>query len=556
MIMKSREAERAWLDQLATLLQQPVVEDAALQRLRQAVLAELAARPRPYLRLLSREPGGLHEPSRRAPHPSEREEPRAAPRARWWVPLGLGLAGALGVATWYAAWQEPAESPPRTADGAGTLAAPVADGTPGGTEENSGDRAAPTSLSRAELFLAAGEVWVEDRSPALQLVSLGERVTTGAGTACLTLDPEIEVCLAEHTRATLSRLERHAIEVRVEEGTAVARLSPRSAGHEFTLAAAGVRATAKGTVYSITHRGSHATASDGEHPVEVTVLEGSVQVTEEKNGAPAIARAHTRVRSGGTTASSSEPVGRQSEGALWRLLGSEQWLRERQVGTLSVEADGAGDANDLVLLDDEGPYRLPLHVVLPAGPHRLRRPGQSSEQVVEIVAGQRTALTELEGSRARAGSPITESAPATASPGARGASPPSVQRTAAQRTAAQHLASAREHLHRGERRAALEAYRRLLAEHPASPEAHTVAVTVAQLELELGSAARALRGFERYLASPGALAPEALAGKVAALTALGRSSEARNAARAYLERYPKGTHAESMRRLSQPRSER
>src|SRR5690606_38392601 len=118
------------------------------------------------------------------------------------------------------------------------------------------------------------------------------------------------------------------------------------------------RATAKGTVFAITHHDSNASApvlsaaaSAGELPVEVTVLEGSVAVSDEKNGSLVIARAHTRVRGGGTASLHSESVGRQSEGGLWRLLGSEQWLRDRQVGILSLDADGTGDA---VLLDDEG----------------------------------------------------------------------------------------------------------------------------------------------------------------------------------------------------------
>lgn len=556
--LPSARAEREWIDAAAALLLLPPEQELALQRLRQGVIAELASHP--HLRLLSppSEPREVAESTTR----------RAVPRVFSFGSLALGLALLASAVLWFVGSSDPNGSA-SNGSSAGSTAAPLTDGVatnqmhPSDSADPT-ERAVATSSTRAELFLAAGEVWVGGAQAALQLLASGEQIRTGAGTACLTLDPEIEVCFAEHTRATLSRLERRALEVRVETGTAIARLSSRSPGHEFTLSAADVRATAKGTVYSITRRGSEAPStaaartSDGEAPVEVTVLEGSVQISDERAGAVLVAPAHTRVRGGGT-ALTSEPVGRQSEGGLWLLLGSEQWLHGRQVGTLSVEAGEAADANALVLLDDEGPYRLPLHVVLPAGPHRLRRPGQSSEALVEIVAGRRTTLQgpEVGTSGEPAGSPDTAIVPTTETAETAETVPPRrASSPSAQRAAAQHLARAREHLNRGERHAALEAYRRLSTEHPASTEARTVAVTVAQLELELGSAARALRGFERYLASPGPLAPEALAGKVAALTALGRPAEARSAARSYLERYPRGTHAESMRRLSQTPSER
>jgi hypothetical protein len=64
-----------------------------------------------------------------------------------------------------------------------------------------------------------------------------------------------------------------------------------------------------------------------------------------------------------------------------------------------------------------------------------------------------------------------------------------------------------------------------------------------KLELNLGRQERALRHFDTYLRRSGALAPEALAGKIRALRALGRQTEELVAVRQYLARYPRGLEA-------------
>jgi tetratricopeptide (TPR) repeat protein len=109
------------------------------------------------------------------------------------------------------------------------------------------------------------------------------------------------------------------------------------------------------------------------------------------------------------------------------------------------------------------------------------------------------------------------------------------------------LARARKELAAGNARAALSVYERLRATHPTSPEARTVLVTIGKLELDLKQPARALASFDTYLAARGALAPEALAGKIRALRALGRADDERRAIETYLARHPDGFDAPLLR---------
>jgi tetratricopeptide (TPR) repeat protein len=110
-------------------------------------------------------------------------------------------------------------------------------------------------------------------------------------------------------------------------------------------------------------------------------------------------------------------------------------------------------------------------------------------------------------------------------------------------TPAALLEAARSEVGHGNRRAALGLYERLRSFYPTSPEAHTVLPTIGRLYLDLGDANRALRNFDAYLSNPGALAPEALSGKIRALRGLGQHSAEREAIQRYLARYPRGLEA-------------
>jgi tetratricopeptide (TPR) repeat protein len=110
------------------------------------------------------------------------------------------------------------------------------------------------------------------------------------------------------------------------------------------------------------------------------------------------------------------------------------------------------------------------------------------------------------------------------------------------------LARARAALNRGNKRAALDWYRRLRDRYPNDEAARTVLVTSGRLEMDLGAAARALDDFQAYLRDgDGALDVEALAGTARALRALGRVNEERRAIDRYLARFPNGFDAPLLR---------
>ena len=94
---------------------------------------------------------------------------------------------------------------------------------------------------------------------------------------------------------------------------------------------------------------------------------------------------------------------------------------------------------------------------------------------------------------------------------------------------------------------AARAYRRLLAEHPTSAEAHTARVALGQLELSsLAEPAAALGHFTEYLRRGGPLEQEARYGQVRALAALGRAAEEKQAIVTFLAKYPKALQSAAL----------
>ncbi len=108
-------------------------------------------------------------------------------------------------------------------------------------------------------------------------------------------------------------------------------------------------------------------------------------------------------------------------------------------------------------------------------------------------------------------------------------------------SAADMLARARKLRGESKLRGAANAYRDLIAAWPESPEAHTGAVSLGQVQLERKRHKSALAAFDRYLGHGGGpLAEEARWGKIQALHAMGRT-EARDAAIASLEKASAGS---------------
>jgi hypothetical protein len=100
----------------------------------------------------------------------------------------------------------------------------------------------------------------------------------------------------------------------------------------------------------------------------------------------------------------------------------------------------------------------------------------------------------------------------------------------------------------GDMAGATAAYRALVTRYPGSGEAHAALISLGQLALAGGRAGEALADFDRYLAgSGGSLSTEARVGRIAALRALGRTSEERAAIEDFLARSGTGVHAARLR---------
>ncbi|MCB9701125.1 MAG: hypothetical protein H6711_04495 [Myxococcales bacterium] len=100
-------------------------------------------------------------------------------------------------------------------------------------------------------------------------------------------------------------------------------------------------------------------------------------------------------------------------------------------------------------------------------------------------------------------------------------------------------------------RGAARVYRRLIREEGGRTSlARTAQVALGQLYLgPLGDPARALRAFDAYLrgAAEGAMAEEALYGKIEALRRLGREEAAAEASAEFLRRFPRSSYAAKLR---------
>jgi Tetratricopeptide repeat len=317
-----------------------------------------------------------------------------------------------------------------------------------------------TSLAGCELTSFSGVVTAasKDHPVVGQRLVEGATVATGAGSACLSIDGSVRVCLPSDSQLVISSLKPEDIRVGVTRGRGIASLSKRTAGAVFSMTGNGVIATAHGTVFTLELLAEIRSAN-------VTVLEGSVEVSQGQAHALVQAGSRARVDVGG-------PI------ALLPASDSEQ--RER-LSWLSAAVLAT-------------PARARAAVDLP-----MVEPGLPRHE--DAAAGvSRDALFAAARAQARLGNP----------------------------------------------QAARALYRELVARYP-GPGTAAVQVVLGNLEMELGAPERALTAFEAYLRSGGPLEPEALHGKVRALRTLGRKSDERATIRSYLERYPQGFQAPTLR---------
>lgn len=119
-------------------------------------------------------------------------------------------------------------------------------------------------------------------------------------------------------------------------------------------------------------------------------------------------------------------------------------------------------------------------------------------------------------------------------------------------TAADLLAHAREALRGQSWREAASAYREIVSRFPGSPEARTVLVPLAGLEIDrLGQPEIALGHLQTYLSSGGALAMEARLAQIRAYRALGRQADEARAIDEFLAAHPDSLEAAKLRERRQ-----
>ena len=110
------------------------------------------------------------------------------------------------------------------------------------------------------------------------------------------------------------------------------------------------------------------------------------------------------------------------------------------------------------------------------------------------------------------------------------------------------LRAARRLVRNGQMRAAADAYQALRRTYPASEEAHTVLVSLGQLELNaLREPARALPLLDLYLQRGGNLTEEARLTRIQALRALHRKQDEANAIAEFLLKHPRSFEDTSLR---------
>ncbi len=99
----------------------------------------------------------------------------------------------------------------------------------------------------------------------------------------------------------------------------------------------------------------------------------------------------------------------------------------------------------------------------------------------------------------------------------------------------------------GDLEGALTALRQLLRDHPQDGRATLALFTIGKVERQRGNHANAGRAFDQCGA---ALKGDAFAEAAMSWQAAGQSSRAAASARRYLATYPRGVHADTMRKLS------
>lgn len=455
----------------------------------------------------------LEEPERLTARPSYVEPLKKPARARLgqflsgsaWQRTGVALVVVAAAAAVAVMWNR-----------AGTLRAVEPRPQALAAGSRSGSATTAPHAPGAQLALAAGEALVNQR-PALAGMRLaaGDVVSVAEGQACVLVPPGVTVCLDTATELSIETLDAGKRRFRLHRGHAVAHLEKQPAGSSFGFETAAGSVVAKGTEFALR-------AIDSS--VSLRVYEGVVLNNQGSETSAYQAPSATLL--------SHEPKPAQpSDEADSRLLELARFFGDRSPGSLSVNA--AAGSN--VMLGDLPLGIAPVSALVQPGDYRMEVSRAGFASIVERLtfdAGARIARTyeatvELGTATGRAAGKVAV-VPATA---------------------AELLERARDLRAGGRYRDSAGVYQRLLREHADSAEARVALVSLGELQLsQLGDASAALRSFDAYLRGGGALRQEASYGRIRALRSLGKVSEARAAAAAFITTYPKSVQSATLRK--------
>jgi hypothetical protein len=432
------------------------------------------------------------------------------------------------------------------------------------------ETASSRPLTRAELVYASGQVNVEGKRATAGRVLLGEgtRIETGDGVACVLVDSDINLCLAAHSDMRLAALYTPQRRVELGAGVLATRLSTQPEGQSLTIAAGDVTSTAVGTAFAVERQPGRA--------VVTTVMNGKVRVVH--GSAERMVNAHERAHSGQNQVQVNT-VSRNEEASSWALLGPTMLWHDPVSATLELTGEPAAAE---AFLDGQPIGRAPLSTLVPVGGHRLIVRNDTSTLLDEELhwnAGETRSLVYRVETRAEVASPremrrhgrkstarkartelnakvAAESAPAQ--PVQPVIDEPIAPQSDGRPTPAELLRSARRQVRDTQLRAAVSTYESLRQTYPDSEEAHTVLVSLAQLELSaMHNPTRSLQHLDAYLARGGTLSEEARLTRIHALRALHRSQEEAAAISEFLVKHPRSFEDSTLRaRLADLRNPR
>jgi hypothetical protein len=407
-------------------------------------------------------------------------------------------------------------------------------------------------LTRAELVYASGQVNVEGKRATAGRVLLaeGSRIETGDGVACVLVDSDINLCLAANSNIRLATLYTSARRVELGAGILATRLSTQPEGQSLTVAAGDVTSTAVGTAFSVER-------APGQ-PVVTTVMNGKVRVA---NGtAEKLVNAHERAQSGENRVQVNS-LSRNEEASSWALLGPTMLWHDPVSATLELNGEPAGAE---AWLDGQLIGRAPLSSLVPVGGHRLIVRKETSVLLDEELhwnAGESHTMIYRPAALAAVSPPrearrrvVAKKVVSRGDESSAKVAPepvavePVVVENPGKPTPTDLLRSARRQVRDGQLRAAVETYESLRSTYPDSEEAHTVLVSLGQLQLTaLHDPTRSLKLLDTYLTRGGTLSEEARLTRIHALRALHRPQDEAAAITEFLAKHPRSFEDSTLR---------